>query len=209
MGLNIPEICTDCDLSETRTNIVCGDGPTDADIMFVAEAPGENEDLQGTPLYRNARTGAEFNYLLARHGFQRHDVYVTNIVKCRPVNNKNPSPHQLQACAKWLDAELELIKPKFVIAVGYFATQYFLPGATLESVHGIPFQTGDYVTIPIYHPASGFHDGSRMLNIQLDFRTVAEIVKGNLPTRHLEDEYGGREEYHVLTDEDLTISEEL
>lgn len=203
MSLILSSNCTDCSLSETRTNIVWGDGPEDAEILFCAEAPGFNEDQTGIPLYHKAKAGSEFNYILARHGIQRYEVYVTNTVRCHPLGNKNPTSAQLQACAKWLDMEIEIVNPKFIVALGYFATQHFIPGATLEAVHGIPFQIGERVIIPVFHIASGFHDSSRMLHIQLDFRAIAEIVKGNLPTRHIADEYAGKEEYYVLTDGDL------
>lgn len=201
--------CTGCDLHTTRTNVVPGDGNTTSPIMWVAEAPGHFEDEAGCPLVNHARTGKEYNWLLARHGFLRPLQYVTNLIKCHPPGDKNPTPTQIEACSKWLERELDQVNPSYIVTIGYFATNYFLPGTTLEAVHGIPFEVDDRVIIPIYHPAAGFHQPATMMNVHLDFRTVAEIVKGNLPTRHLEDEYAGREEYHVLTDEDLLISEGL
>lgn len=195
--------CTACDLCHTRTNVVPGDGDQSASIMWVAEAPGHWEDLKGKPFVKHAKAGSEFDWLLARHGFLRPLQYVTNLVKCHPPGDKNPTPAQIEACSHWLDAEVEYVSPDIIVTIGYFSTNYFLPGTTLEHVHGIPFKVNERLIIPIYHPAAGFHRPDIMLNVHLDFRTVAEIVKGNLPTRHLEDEYKGKEEYYVLVDGDL------
>lgn len=195
--------CTNCDLCHARQNVVPGDGDTSASIMWIAEAPGHFEDEAGRPLVDYAKTGKEFNWLLARHGFLRPQQYVTNLVKCHPPGDKNPTPIQIEACSKWLTNEIIYVQPDIIVTIGYFSTNYFLPGTTLETVHGIPFEVDGRVIIPIYHPAAGFHRPDVMMNVHLDFRTVAEIVKGNLPIRHLEDEYEGREEYYVLEDRDL------
>lgn len=198
--------CTNCDLCSTRNKVVPGNGDLESDCMWIAEAPGKWEDKAGKPLVSHAKTGSEFDWLLARHGFLRPEQYVTNLVKCHPPGDKNPTNAQIETCSRWLELEIAVVDPKYIITIGYFSTNYFLPGVTLESVHGIPFEVNDRVVIPIYHPAAGFHQPATMLNVQLDFRTVAEIVKGNLPTRHLEDEYAGREEYYILEDRDLDAS---
>lgn len=195
--------CTNCDLCQTRTHVVAGEGPLDAPIMWVGEGPGEWEDKYGKPFYEYAKTGMEISWLWARHGFLRPLQYITNLVKCRVPNNGNPKPYQIEACSNWLDKEVKHVNPGIIVAIGHFSTNYFLPGSTLETVHGIPFEKDGRVIIPIYHPAAGFHKPDVMMRIHLDFRTVAEIVKGKLPTRHMEDEYAGKEEYYVLGDRDL------
>ena len=121
-------------------------------------------------------------------------MYVTNLVKCSPPNDRDPKPNEIESCSKWLTQELSIIKPKYVVTIGYHATNYLMPGVTLEMVHGIPFQRNNgQVLIPVYHPAAGFHQPTIMLQVQLDFRAVAEIVKGNRMPRHAEDEFAGKE----------------
>ena len=204
MSLGIPSECTDCALSETRRFIVTGDGPSDTKIMFVARNPGKWEDRCGQPLVDHAKTGKEYNWLLARNGFQRSQVYTTNLVKCYTLGDRDPKPNEIEACSKWLAQELSIIKPKYVVTIGYHATNHFIPGVTLEMVHGIPFQRNNgQIVIPCYHPAAGFHQPTTMLQVQLDFRAVDEIIKGNRAPRHIEDEYAGKEEYYVLEDSDI------
>jgi uracil-DNA glycosylase family 4 len=203
MSLNIPQNCHDCPLSETRRNIVRGEGPVPCDFMFVGQNPGKWENLSGKPFVEKAKAGRELSWLLNRNGFLRSEVYLTNAIKCHAPNDRDPRPEEVEACAKWLDMEVELVNPKYIVAIGAYSTRHFLGDVALEVVHGIPFSVDERTVIPIYHVASGFHAPETMLRVHLDMRAVAEIVKGSRPARHIEDEYAGREEYYVLEDSDL------
>lgn len=202
MSLDIPKSCTDCPLSETRKNIVRGEGPAPCTIMLVGQNPGKWENLTGTPFVERAKAGSELSWLLARNGFQRSQVYLTNAVKCHGLNDRDPKPDEVEACAKWLDMEIELVDPKYIIAIGAYAARHFIDGVNMETHHGIPFQVDGRVVVPVYHVASGFHAPETMLRVQLDTRAVAEIIKGNRAPRHIENEYAGKEEYLVLEDRD-------
>lgn len=199
--MKLADDCHNCDLRSSCKQVVWGWGLPISRIMLIAEAPGKWEDSKGVPLI--GKTGEETDWLLARHGIQRSDIYVTNVVKCRPKDNKDPKPHQLDACIPWLEEELRMVQPKLVISMGRFSTRYFIPDANMEMVNGIPFQMPDFTLIPIYHVAAGLHRPATMLSIQAGFQTIRDVWKGNRKGRHVEDEFKGREEYFELKDGDL------
>jgi uracil-DNA glycosylase family 4 len=197
--------CYLCPLSDTAKLVVWGDGPTDSDIMFIAQNPGKIENKSGRPMDNDAKTGKEFNWLCDRHGMHRNSIYVTNQTKCYGPNDRDPNPDEVEACAPYLLQEIAQIRPKFIVTIGAYSTRKFIHNYTnLESIHGIPFEATitlpgpeqhTTTVIPMFHTAAGLHAPDKMLIIQMDFARLREIVAGRVPTRHIEDPYAGTETY--------------
>jgi uracil-DNA glycosylase family 4 len=171
------------DLAEQATNLVMGDGNLNADIVFIGEAPGKNEDLQGLPFVGAA--GKFLNEMLAATGMERKDVYITNIVKYRPPNNRDPLPDEKAAFWPYLLKQLQIINPKVVITLGRHSMEYFLPGMKIGEVHGEArrIEVGDHkiVLIPLFHPAAALYNGSLRQTLIDDFLKVPTVIK-NLHT---------------------------
>jgi uracil-DNA glycosylase family 4 len=167
------------DLAEQATNLVMGDGNLDADIVFIGEAPGKNEDLQGLPFVGAA--GKFLNEMLAAAGMERKDVYITNIVKYRPPNNRDPLPDEKAAFWPYLLKQLQIINPKVVITLGRHSMEYFLPGMKIGEIHGEPkrIQFGDHkiVVMPLFHPAAALYNGSLRQTLIDDFLKVPTVIK--------------------------------
>lgn len=167
------------DLAETATNLVMGDGNIDADVVFIGEAPGKNEDLQGLPFVGAA--GKFLNEMLATVGMDRSDVYITNIVKYRPPNNRDPNPHEKKAFWPYLIRQLAIIKPKIVVTLGRHSMEYFLPGKRITEIHGEPkrisFGAEKVIILPLYHPAAALYNGSLRATLIEDFAAIPEIIK--------------------------------
>jgi uracil-DNA glycosylase len=166
--------CPDCRLCETRTNAVPGEGPEDAQIMFVGEGPGFNEDRQGRPFVGAA--GKFLEQLLGAAGLKRSDVYITNIVKCRPPNNRDPMPDETEACSKWLDRQIELIKPEVIVTLGRHSMNRFIPGATISRIHGDPRVIDGVTVVPMFHPAAALHQERYRSLIVADFQKLPSIL---------------------------------
>lgn len=170
------------DLAKQATNLVMGDGNLDADIVFIGEAPGKNEDLQGLPFV--GASGKFLNDMLAAAGMERKDVYITNIVKYRPPNNRDPSPEEKAAFWPYLLKQLQIINPKVVITLGRHSMEYFLPGEKIGEVHGqvkhIQLSDQTIVIIPLFHPAAALYNGSLRQTLIDDFLSVPKLIK-NLP----------------------------
>ncbi len=170
-------VCSE--LASTATNLVMGDGNVNADIVFIGEAPGKNEDEQGLPFVGAA--GKFLNEMLAAAGMDRSDVYITNIVKYRPPNNRDPLPEEKKAFWPYLLKQLQIIEPKVVITLGRHSMEYFLPGMFISQIHGQPkrIQFGDHklVIVPLYHPAAALYNGSMRQTLIDDFLTVPEIIE--------------------------------
>jgi uracil-DNA glycosylase len=145
------------DLAQEATQLVFGDGSPDADIVFIGEAPGKNEDQQGKPFVGAA--GKFLNEMLAGIGLKREDVYITNIVKYRPPNNRDPLPEEKQAFLPYLRTQLEVIKPKLVITLGRHSMDSLLPGLQISKVHGQPKRYQGQVYLPLFHPAAALYNG--------------------------------------------------
>jgi uracil-DNA glycosylase len=168
-------VCTRCGLSGTRTNAVPGTGPCPADIMIVGEAPGFNEDAQGKPFVGQA--GKLLDTLLAGIGLRREDVYITNVLKCRPPQNRDPMPNEVEACAPYLNGQLKLVEPKVVIVLGRHALERLLPGhGPISRVHGQMVERGGINYVAVYHPAAALHNGSLVDDLQADFLSVRRYL---------------------------------
>jgi uracil-DNA glycosylase len=167
------------ELAATATNLVMGDGNINAEIVFIGEAPGKNEDEQGLPFVGAA--GKFLNEMLAEAGMQRSDVYITNIVKYRPPNNRDPFPEEKKAFWPYLLKQLQIIKPKVVITLGRHSMEYFLPDMRISVIHGQPkrIKFGDekLVVIPLYHPAAALYNGSMRETLIEDFLKVPKIIE--------------------------------
>ena len=167
------------DLAKEATHLVMGDGNLNSDIVFIGEAPGKNEDLQGLPFVGAA--GKFLNEMLAAAGLERKDIYITNIVKYRPPNNRDPLPEEKAAFWPYLLKQLQVINPKVVITLGRHSMEYFLPGMKIGEIHGQPkrIQFGDHkiVIIPLFHPAAALYNGSLRQTLIDDFLKVPEVIK--------------------------------
>ncbi len=163
--------CVKCGLHATRTQAVPGVGPCPADIMIVGEAPGFNEDRQGEPFVGAA--GKLLDTLLARIGLGRSDVYITNVLKCRPPQNRDPMPNEAESCSPYLARQLALIKPKVVLILGRHALERLLPGqGSISRIHGSLVRRGDVAYVPLFHPAAALHNGALVADLERDFDRV-------------------------------------
>ena len=163
--------CTRCGLHATRTQAVPGTGPADAAIMIVGEAPGANEDLQGQPFVGAA--GKLLDTLLAQIGLSRQDVFITNVLKCRPPMNRDPMPNEAEACLPYLRKQFALVRPKAVLILGRHALERMLPGVGgISRVHGQIFMRSGVAFMPCYHPAAALHNGALLADLQRDFDRV-------------------------------------
>ena len=171
------DICPE--LRAQATQLVMGDGNPDADIVFIGEAPGKKEDEQGVPFV--GASGRFLNEMLAAAGMDRDDVYITNIVKYRPPNNRDPSKEEKAAFWPYLLKQLLIINPKVVITLGRHSMDYFLPGMKIGEIHGVPerIQFGEHklVVMPLFHPAAALYNGSLRQTLIEDFLKVPEVIR--------------------------------
>jgi DNA polymerase len=159
--------CTACGLCKGRTNAVPGEGNPAAEIVFIGEGPGFYEDQQGRPFV--GASGKFLDELLAGIGLDRKKVFIANVVKCRPPQNRDPQPDEIAACAEHLEAQLAAIQPKVVVTLGRHSMQRYFPGEAISRVHGQPRRKGDLIVVPMYHPAAALHQGSLRRVIEADF----------------------------------------
>ena len=167
------------ELAVQATNLVMGDGNVNAEIVFIGEAPGKNEDLQGLPFVGAA--GKFLNEMLAAAEMDRGDVYITNIVKYRPPNNRDPLPAEKKAFWPYLLKQLQIIDPKVVVTLGRHSMEHFLPGMKISEVHGHAerIQFGDHklVVVPLYHPAAALYNGGMRQTLIDDFLLVPKMIE--------------------------------
>jgi DNA polymerase len=166
------DICPD--LAKQATQLVFGDGNADADIVFIGEAPGKNEDEQGIPFVGAA--GKFLNEMLASIGFQRGDIYITNIVKYRPPNNRDPLPDEKAAFLPFLRSQLEVIKPKLVVTLGRHSMDSLLPGLQISKCHGQPKRYKGQVYLPLFHPAAALYNGGMRQTLIDDFARIPRVL---------------------------------
>jgi uracil-DNA glycosylase family 4 len=173
--------CTKCLLHRGRTHAVPGEGPADADIMFVGEAPGFHEDQQGRPFVGAA--GQFLEELLNGIGLTREQVFITNVIKCRPPGNRDPLPREVSACEPYLDRQIELIQPTVVVTLGRFSMARAFPNARISHIHGDPRKIGGIVYYPMYHPAAALHRPSLRSTVEGDMQRIPDVVKraGDIP----------------------------
>jgi DNA polymerase len=169
-----------CELKATATQPVFGEGNPNADILFIGEAPGKNEDLGGRPFI--GRAGKFLTEMLASIGSKREDVYITNAVKYRPPNNRDPKPEEKEACRAWLEDELKFIKPKLIVLLGRHAMNNFFPELKISNTHGkliikkfLSFPSHNFFAL--YHPAAALYNGSMRETLTADFKKIPKVLE--------------------------------
>jgi len=167
--------CRDCILSDTRTNTVPGEGPKDADIMIVGEAPGFNEDREGRPFIGAA--GRLLSELLKNAELTRNDVYITNTIKCRPPDNRDPLPFEMDQCKKYLERQIELINPEIIITLGRFSFNRFFPDEAIGDSRGKLRKREDKMFYPMYHPAAALRQDRFRKLIEEDMVNLVAVLK--------------------------------
>jgi uracil-DNA glycosylase len=171
--------CVRCRLSQGRTQVVYGAGDPDADLMFIGEAPGFHEDKQGVPFVGAA--GQLLNRLLADSGIERDEVYINNVILCRPPGNRDPLPDELEACRPWLDERIAIIDPAVIVTLGNWATRYILgSNVSISRVRGQRFPWNGRIVIPTFHPAAVLHGGGensrQMASLRMDFQEMKRAL---------------------------------
>ncbi len=166
--------CQQCDLYKTRLRAVPGEGPEDAEIMFVGEAPGYHEDQQGRPFVGPA--GQFLTQLISSIGLRRDQVYITNVIKSRPPGNRDPLPAEINACHKWLKKQIELIKPRMIVTLGRYSMALFFPGKTIGKIHGTAQERDGIIYFAMYHPAAALHQQSLRSTITQDMLKIPKVL---------------------------------
>jgi len=178
--MDLPQIacvvssCTRCPLSEERNRAVPGEGSFNADIMLIGEGPGFHEDKQARPFV--GRSGNLLEQLLNDIGYKREDVFITNVVKCRPPNNRDPQPEELTACKDFLDRQIEVINPKVIVTLGRFSMNRYFPGAAISKIHGQPKEIDDRLIVPMFHPAAALRNPKWRTAITDDFNNLPKLI---------------------------------
>lgn len=181
---NEAAVCTRCPLAETRTKVVFGAGNADADLMFVGEAPGAEEDRQGLPFV--GRAGSILTELLEEIGFRREEVWIGNVLKCRPPGNRDPQPLEVESCRPYLERQIELIQPKVVGTLGNFATRLLTGSrAPISRIRGTPqvhsLAGRTVFVLPLFHPAAALRTPSLLETLREDFRRFPDLLAEPLP----------------------------
>jgi len=167
--------CRRCDLYKYATKPVPGEGPENAEIMFIGEAPGWNEDQQGRPFVGAA--GKFLDQLFASIGMKREQVYITNMVKHRPPNNREPLPGEITACSIWLDKQIELIHPRMIVTLGRHSMARFFPNRSISKIHGTAEKRNGVIYFAMYHPAAALHQQNLRKEIEQDMLKIPALLK--------------------------------
>ena len=169
-------VCTKCELHKSRTRAVPGEGPHDAKVLFVGEGPGQNEDEQGRPFVGAA--GKFLTELLESIGLKRSEVFITNIVKCRPPNNRAPRKGEIEACKSYLESQIRLINPRIICPLGTPAINTVIGDEySATKVHGKPIEKGETIILPLYHPAAALYDNTLREVLLQDFKILKDLLE--------------------------------
>jgi len=166
--------CFKCEIARSRCRAVPGEGPENAEIMFIGEAPGWNEDQQGRPFVGAA--GQFLDRLIESIGLTRQQVYIANVIKCRPGGNRDPLPTEIENCAPFLEKQIELIQPRMIVTLGRFSMAKFFPGKTIGRIHGTARIEGGRAYFAMYHPAAALHQQSLRKEIEADMLKIPGIL---------------------------------
>ena len=167
-------LCHKCEISRARTTVVPGEGAEDADIMFIGEAPGWHEDQQGRPFVGPA--GQFLDQLLASINLNRKQVYIANVIKCRPTGNRYPLPSEITNCQPWLDKQIEIIQPRMIVTLGRYSMARYFPGKTISKIHGTALKKDDIIYFAMYHPAAALHQHSLRQTIEADMNKIPALL---------------------------------
>ncbi len=177
-------VCQKCALHYSRKNAVAGEGPANAEIVFIGEGPGFHENEQGRPFVGAA--GKLLDELLAEIGMKREQVYITNVVKCRPPGNRDPQPDELAACSDYLERQLQAINPRVIVTLGRYSMARFLPNVKISDVHGQGMVVKGRLVAPMYHPAAALHQPSLKPMLEHDFLGLPALI-AQTATNHAPD----------------------
>lgn len=166
--------CQKCLLAQGRSNPVPGEGPEGASIMFIGEGPGFHEDRLGRPFVGAA--GRFLEELLALIGMKREEVYIANVVKCRPPGNRDPQPDEIEACRTYLDRQIDIVRPRLVATLGRFSMQRYFPNASISRIHGQPKRVGSVIYYPMFHPAAALHQPRWRALVEEDFARIPGLL---------------------------------
>jgi uracil-DNA glycosylase family 4 len=166
--------CRQCEIAKLRTKVVPGEGAENAEILFIGEAPGFHEDQQGRPFVGPA--GQFLDKLLASIGLKRQQVYIANVIKCRPPNNREPLPGEIENCRKFLDRQIELIHPKMVVTLGRYSMARFFPGKSISKIHGTIQRENGVVYFAMYHPAAALHQQNLRQTLEADMLKIPQYL---------------------------------
>jgi len=166
--------CQKCALAQGRNLAVPGEGPENAQVMFIGEAPGYHENRLGRPFVGAA--GKFLEELLASINMRREEVYICNVIKCRPPGNRDPLPNEIESCQPYLDQQIELIRPRLIVTLGRHSMARYLPRASISKVHGQPTRLGGWVVLPLFHPAAALHQPKYRADIEHDILKIPEIL---------------------------------
>jgi len=167
-------VCQRCDLYKYRTKAVPGEGSENAEIMFIGEAPGWHEDQQGLPFVGPA--GQYLDNLLVSINLKRGQVYIANVIKCRPQGNRDPLPAEISACRKWLDLQIEVIHPKMIVTLGRYSMAMFFSGKSISQIHGTAQKRDNIIYYAMYHPAAALHQQSLRRTIEEDMLKIPSLL---------------------------------
>ena len=167
-------LCQQCEIAKYRTRVVPGEGAGDADILFIGEAPGWHEDQQGRPFVGPA--GKYLDDLRASINLKREQVYIANVIKCRPAGNRDPLPVEIQNCRKWLERQIELIRPKMIVTLGRYSMAMFFPGKIISKIHGTAQKRDNVIYYAMYHPAAALHQQSLRRTIEEDMLKIPSLL---------------------------------
>jgi uracil-DNA glycosylase family 4 len=182
-------LCQQCEIAKYRNRVVPGEGAEAADIMFIGEAPGWHEDQQGRPFVGPA--GKFLDELLASIGLNRSQVFIANVIKCRPQGNRDPLPVEIQNCRVWLERQIEIISPKMIVTLGRYSMTMFFPGKSISKIHGTAQKRDDVLYYAMYHPAAALHQASLRQAIEADMLKIptllvqSETIKEEKPPEQL------------------------
>jgi len=166
--------CKKCRLCRGRINAVPGEGNINAKVVFIGEAPGFEEDKQGRPFV--GRSGLLLGEMINKIGLKRTDVWIGNVIKCRPPENRNPLLDEIRACKPYLEKQMELIKPKIIVTLGRFALEFLVPKAKISEAHGKPIRIKSYIVFPIYHPAAALRNVAIKKIMIEDFMKIKNLI---------------------------------
>ena len=167
-------LCQKCGIAKYRTKVVPGEGAEDADILFIGEAPGWHEDQQGRPFVGPA--GLYLDELLASINLRREQVYIANVIKCRPVGNRDPLPEEIHNCRRWLERQIELIRPKMIVTLGRYSMAMFFPAKSISKIHGTAQKRDNIIYYAMYHPAAALHQQSLRQAIEADMLKIPSLL---------------------------------
>ncbi len=166
--------CRQCEIARTRNRVVPGEGAEDANILFIGEAPGWHEDQQGRPFVGPA--GQYLDQLLSSINLNRQQVYIANVIKCRPPENRDPLPVEIANCRMWLNRQIDLISPRLIVTLGRYSMAMFFPGKSISKIHGTAQRQGEIIYYAMYHPAAALHQQSLRQIIEADMLKIPSLL---------------------------------